>query len=87
MEKKRGFEIAKGFENMGINIPVRLEGLNTFPNHLFTLRAIRQKSFPTCFRIYSTTPSITDRSWSSTIWIKTSLASELPNVSFLSVFL
>ena len=23
MEKKRGFEIAKGFENMGINIPVR----------------------------------------------------------------
>ena len=23
MEKKRGFEIAKGFENMGINLPVR----------------------------------------------------------------
>lgn len=23
MEKKRGFEVAKGFENMGINLPVR----------------------------------------------------------------
>ena len=23
MEKKRGFEVAKGFENSGINLPVR----------------------------------------------------------------